>query len=115
MLFADSDVFILKLTHHVDEAFRSTVEVVLESGLVLHVVDASAPDPAAQMATVREVLATITDQRLAESTEPVLAPGYPEPMSFPVLRCLGAVLNEEWEHRRYVERNLDTLEQRSAP
>ncbi|MBA2608508.1 MAG: GTPase HflX, partial [Actinobacteria bacterium] len=34
-------------------------EVVLESELVLHIVDASAPNPEAQMATVREVLGEI--------------------------------------------------------
>jgi hypothetical protein len=63
-----------------------------------------------RMATVREVLASLTDEQLNGSTEPVLAPGYPEPESFAVRRCLGAVLNEEWEHRLFAERDLDLLE-----
>ena len=55
----DTVGFIRKLPHQLVEAFRSTLEVVLESELVLHVVDASAPNPEAQMATVREVLGEI--------------------------------------------------------
>ena len=38
----------------------------------------------------------------------------PEPESFPVRRCLGAVVNEEWEHRLYAERDLDVLESRPS-
>ena len=63
-----------------------------------------------RVATVREVLAGLTDAALAGRTAPVTEPGYPEPESFPVRRCLGAILNEEWEHRLYAERDLDTLE-----
>jgi hypothetical protein len=63
-----------------------------------------------RMATVREVLAGLTDEQLNGVTEPVLEPGYPEPESFPVRRCLGAVINEEWEHRLYAERDFDVLE-----
>ena len=63
-----------------------------------------------RMATVREVLAGLTDEQLNGVTEPVLEPGYPEPESFPVRRCLGAVINEEWEHRLYAERDFDALE-----
>lgn len=66
------------------------------------------------MATVRQVLADLTDDKLAGMTEPVTEPGYPEPESFPVRRCLGAVVNEEWEHRLYAERDLDVLESRPS-
>ncbi len=67
-----------------------------------------------RMATVRQVLADLTDEKLAGMTEPVLEPGYPEPESFAVRRCLRAILNEEWEHRLYAERDFDVLESRSA-
>ncbi|HEX2705828.1 MAG TPA: DinB family protein [Candidatus Lustribacter sp.] len=67
-----------------------------------------------RMATVRQVIAALTDERLAGMTEPVLEPGYPEPRSFAIRRCLQAVLNEEWEHRLYAERDLDVLESRSS-
>jgi uncharacterized protein YjbI with pentapeptide repeats len=63
-----------------------------------------------RMATVRQVLANLTDEQLAGQTEPVLEPGYPEPESFPVRRCLQAILSEEWQHRLYAERDLDALE-----
>jgi uncharacterized protein YjbI with pentapeptide repeats len=64
-----------------------------------------------RMATVRQVLADLTDEQLAGMTEPVTEPGYPEPRSFPVRRCLQAILTEEWEHRLYAERDLDVLTQ----
>jgi hypothetical protein len=63
-----------------------------------------------RMATVRDVLASLTDEQLPGMTQPVTEPGYPEPESFPVRRCLGAVLDEEWQHRLYAERDLDALE-----
>ena len=67
-----------------------------------------------RMATVRRVIADLTDVKLAGMTEPVTAPGYPEPDSFPVRRCLQAILNEEWAHRLYAERDFDTLQSRSS-
>jgi len=66
-----------------------------------------------RMATVRQVIAGLTDATLAGMTEPVTEPGYPEPESFPVRRCLRAILIEEWEHRLYAERDLDLLTSRS--
>lgn len=66
-----------------------------------------------RMATVRQVIADLTDERLAEMTEPVLEPGYPASESYPVSRCVGAILIEEWEHRLYAERDLATLESRT--
>jgi hypothetical protein len=62
-----------------------------------------------RMATVRDVLASLTDEQLAGMTQPVTEPGGPEPESFPVARCLQAVLSEEWQHRLYAERDLDAL------
>jgi uncharacterized protein YjbI with pentapeptide repeats len=66
-----------------------------------------------RMATVRQVIADLTDEKLAGMTEPVMEPGYPESESFAVLRCLQAILNEEWEHRLYAERDFDVLEART--
>jgi hypothetical protein len=37
-------------------------------------------------------------------------PSLPASESFPVARCLGAVINEEWEHRLYAERDLAALD-----
>jgi uncharacterized protein YjbI with pentapeptide repeats len=65
-----------------------------------------------RMATVRQVIAGLTDATLAGMTEPVTEPGYPPPESFPVRRCLQAILIEEWEHRLYAERDLDLLTSR---
>ena len=66
-----------------------------------------------RMATVREVIGGLTDEKLAAMTEPVVERGYPEPESFAVRRCLQGILSEEWEHRLYAERDLDVLESRS--
>ena len=62
-----------------------------------------------RMATVRRVVDDLTDELLAGSTEPVLEPGFPESESFPVRDVLRVVLNEEWWHRRFAERDLDVL------
>jgi uncharacterized protein YjbI with pentapeptide repeats len=61
-------------------------------------------------AMVRDVLAGLTDASLAAHTTPVEGPGWPPPDSFPVKECLLIVLNEEWEHRLYAERDLAALE-----
>jgi hypothetical protein len=66
-----------------------------------------------RMATVREVIEHLTDESLAGHTEPVEAPGWPRPISYPVRECLLIVLNEEWEHRLYSERDLTLLEKRT--
>jgi uncharacterized damage-inducible protein DinB len=65
-------------------------------------------------ATVRRLIAGLSDEQLAGRTEPVLEPGYPASKSFPVRECLQTVLNEEWEHRLYAERDLDVLQSRSS-
>ena len=65
-----------------------------------------------RMATVRQVVDGLTAQSLAGHTTPVEAPGWPEPGSYPVRGCLRTVLNEEWEHRLYAERDLAVLETR---
>jgi hypothetical protein len=66
------------------------------------------------MSTVRQVVDDLTDEFLNGHTEPVDAEGWPEPRSYPVRECLLIVLNEEWEHRLYAERDLDPLESRSS-
>jgi DinB superfamily/Pentapeptide repeats (8 copies) len=62
-----------------------------------------------RMATVRGVVDGLTDASLDRSTEPVDGAGWPPPRSYPVRDCLLIVLSEEWEHRLYAERDLDTL------
>jgi GTP-binding protein HflX len=56
VLLSDTVGFVRKLPHQLVEAFRSTLEVVKESDLLVHIVDASAPDPEAQYDAVRTVL-----------------------------------------------------------
>jgi hypothetical protein len=63
-----------------------------------------------RMATVRTVIDGLTDESLAADTEPVAGDGWPPPVSFPVRKCLLIVLNEEWHHRLFAERDLDVLE-----
>ncbi|MFR9673399.1 GTPase HflX [Streptomyces sp. TR02-1] len=53
---ADTVGFVRHLPHHLVEAFRSTMEEVGDSDLLLHVVDGSHPAPEEQLASVREVL-----------------------------------------------------------
>ena len=65
-----------------------------------------------RMSTVRRVIEDLTDASLNAHTEPVEAPGWPRPRSYPVRECLLVILNEEWEHRLYAERDLAALEAR---
>jgi GTP-binding protein HflX len=55
----DTVGFIAKLPHDLVEAFKSTLEEVARADLVVHLVDASQPDPAGQVAAVRGVLAEV--------------------------------------------------------
>lgn len=52
----DTVGFVRNLPHQLIEAFRSTIEEVADADLIIHVVDASHPDPASQIRTVRDVI-----------------------------------------------------------
>src|SRR4051812_1227534 len=56
VLLSDTVGFVRKLPHQLVEAFRSTLEVVKESDLLVHVVDSAAADPEAQIDAVHTVL-----------------------------------------------------------
>ena len=59
VLLTDTVGFVRKLPHQLVEAFRSTLQVAADADLLVHVVDASAADPIAQMHAVRDVLVEI--------------------------------------------------------
>ncbi len=59
VLISDTVGFVRKLPHQLVEAFRSTLEEVAEADLLVHVVDAAAPDPEFQIDAVRTVLAEL--------------------------------------------------------
>jgi hypothetical protein len=46
-------------------------------------------------------------------SEPVEGPGWPKSRRYPVRECLLCILNEEWEHLLYAERDLNALEARA--
>ena len=56
---ADTVGFVRHLPHNLVEAFRSTLDEVIDADLILHVVDGADEDPESQLAAVREVLAEI--------------------------------------------------------
>lgn len=56
---ADTVGFVRRLPTQLVEAFRSTLEEVGDADLLLHVVDASHPDPEGQIAAVRSVLSEV--------------------------------------------------------
>ena len=63
---SDTVGFVRHLPHQLVEAFRSTLEEVADADLLVHVVDASHPDPEGQIASVREVLADIGADKVPE-------------------------------------------------
>jgi GTP-binding protein HflX len=56
---SDTVGFVRHLPHQLVEAFRSTLEEVADTDLIVHVVDGAHPDPEGQLAAVRGVLAEI--------------------------------------------------------
>jgi len=63
---SDTVGFVRHLPHQLVEAFRSTLEEVADSDLILHVVDGSHPDPEGQISAVREVFAEIGADKVPE-------------------------------------------------
>ena len=61
-----------------------------------------------RQAMVGAVIDGLTEELLAQTVTPPASPGWPD---FPatVKECLRVILNEEWEHRRYAERDLGAL------
>jgi hypothetical protein len=63
---------------------------------------------------VRDVLGSLSDEQLDSEVVTPDGPGWPEEGErLPVRECLRVVLNEEWEHRVYAERDLSVLEKES--
>ncbi len=63
---SDTVGFVRHLPHQLVEAFRSTLEEVADSDLIVHVVDGSHPDPEGQLAAVREVFEEIHASKVPE-------------------------------------------------
>jgi GTP-binding protein HflX len=66
VLFTDTVGFIQKLPTDIVAAFRATLEEITESDLLLHVVDATHPQAAAQMQSVEEILAELEIDHLPQ-------------------------------------------------
>jgi hypothetical protein len=62
-----------------------------------------------RQAMVRDVVDSLTDEQLGSEVS-CTEPGWPQLDNFPLDQCLLIVLNEEWEHRLYAERDLTALE-----
>ncbi len=62
---------------------------------------------------VRDVITALTPEQLDE-TVTLTEPGWPQLEDFPLTQCLFIVVNEEWHHRLYAERDLDALEQHTT-
>jgi GTP-binding protein HflX len=58
-LVSDTVGFVRRLPHELVEAFRSTLEEAVETDLLVHIVDAAAPDPDGQIDAVRTTLAQV--------------------------------------------------------
>lgn len=63
---SDTVGFVRSLPTQLVEAFRSTLEEVADADVIVHVVDASHPDPEGQIKAVREVLGEVEAQNIPE-------------------------------------------------
>jgi hypothetical protein len=61
-----------------------------------------------RQAMVGAVIDALTDEQLVSHVSNT-EPGWPMVEAFPLKECLHIVLDEEWEHRRYAERDLAAL------
>jgi len=93
VLVTDTVGFVRKLPHQLVQAFRSTLDEVAEADLLVHVVDASGPDPAAHMDAVRRVLRDIG------------ADDVPELLAFNKADLVGKTAADPDDARRLVERH----------
>lgn len=66
-----------------------------------------------RMTTVRRVIEGLTPERLAERSEPVKGLAAPGEDGVNVNEALLVILDEEWAHRRFAERDLAILESRA--
>ena len=60
----------------------------------------------------REMVARVFDGLTSEQLASHVSrtePGWPQIAGFPFAECLSIVLNEEWEHRNFAERDFDAL------
>jgi DinB superfamily len=64
-----------------------------------------------RMAEVRRTIAAVTGEELERVCVPPEAPGHPT-QPHTVLACLHVILEEEWEHNQYANRDLEVLEPR---
>jgi len=82
VLFSDTVGFVRRLPHELVESFRSTLEEVNQASLLLHVVDASDPDPDGQIAAVgvvlRQIGAGTIDEQVVINKIDVAAPALVE-------------------------------------
>lgn len=63
---SDTVGFVRDLPHQLVEAFRSTLEEIAGADLIVHVVDATDPDPLGQISTVRAVIADFEASAIPE-------------------------------------------------
>jgi hypothetical protein len=63
-----------------------------------------------RVAMMRDFLASVTSDELATTRKNPHDPEYPET----TLSCLHVILEEEWEHHRYVVRDLEAIESTSG-
>ncbi|MET0275700.1 MAG: GTPase HflX [Acidimicrobiia bacterium] len=66
VLVSDTVGFVQRLPHQLVEAFRSTLEEVADTDLLIHVVDGASADAELQIAAVREVLAELGADHVPE-------------------------------------------------
>jgi uncharacterized damage-inducible protein DinB len=64
-----------------------------------------------RVARVRAYFDQLTQEQIERSVE-IDGTGWPFPGTFPVGPCLATVINEEWHHRAFAERDLDLLLER---
>ena len=66
VFLTDTVGFVRKLPHQLVTAFKTTLDVVRDADLLVHVVDGSGPDPEGSMSAVRQVIEDLDADRIPE-------------------------------------------------
>ena len=120
ILLSDTVGFIKKLPHQLVEAFKATLEEVLEADLLLHVIDVSHPEAEAQIAAVNVVLEELdatdipmfmvlnkTDRLKNEDGLRILKSQYPEALPISAQRGDGIADLMDALARRFGEQGMN--------
>jgi len=114
-LISDTVGFVRHLPHELVEAFRSTLEEAVETDLLIHIVDAAAPDPDGQIEAVHTTLAQVGGAGHDELLVVNKVDAAPSPVVQRLLALYPGSVAVSAATGEGIDRLIETLDERLAP